>query len=94
MVYVYNAAPGWQHTHPIAISTVTTDATFVKATGTLALRNATETGAAAVCGSLSCTGTHPNTIVAQRTNILEAPGAIKAAVVTDVTVPVVTGKPT
>jgi hypothetical protein len=68
-----------RHTHTVGLEN-----NVVKATGALALRNATETGAAAVCGSALCTGTHPNTVVAQRTNILEAPGASKVAVATTV----------
>lgn len=108
MVAVFNNSPSWAHTHAIAAATtdanvlkdagaIAADANSVSASGALALRNATETGAAAVCGSLSCTGAHPNSVVAQRSNILEAPGAAKAthlSVTTPSKVAVVVSVPT
>jgi len=63
-----------------------TNANVLSATGSVSAVNATETGAAAVCGSLSCTGAHPNSVVAQRTNVLSAATPSKVTAVTDASV--------
>lgn len=70
---------------------VTTDANVVKATGALANVAATETGAAASCGSVACDAAHPGSVVAQRTNLLQGSGAAKVTAVLTVPAAAFTG---
>lgn len=61
---------------------LTTDSDVLKATGAAANVAATQTGAAGTCGAVACAGAHPNSIVAQRSDLVQASGATKVAVAT------------
>lgn len=76
MVAVYNAGPGWGHTHQLTLVTAQIP-DVVKATGAVA--NATAINASTLTGSCSvgCDGDHANGCSAVA-NLVQASGASKA----------------